>query len=39
VGARVSKSGSATPQARSADQQVIKPGARGVLVTIDSAVR
>jgi len=41
VGARVSKSGSATPQAGDLQgtSEVIKPGARGVLVTIDSAVR
>jgi cytochrome c-type biogenesis protein CcmH len=41
VGARVSKSGSATPQAGDLQgtSQVIQPGARDVLVTIDSAVR
>ena len=41
VGARVSKSGSATPQAGDLEgaSQVIQPGARGVLITIDSAVR
>ncbi len=41
VGARVSKSGSATPQAGDLEgaSQVIQPGARGVLITIDSAVQ
>jgi cytochrome c-type biogenesis protein CcmH len=41
VGARVSKSGSATPQAGDLEgaSQVIQPGARGVIITIDSAVR
>ena len=41
VGARVSKSGSATPQAGDLEgvSQVIRPGARGVLITIDSAVQ
>jgi cytochrome c-type biogenesis protein CcmH len=41
VGARVSKSGTAMPQAGDLEgaSQVIQPGARGVLITIDSAVR
>ena len=41
VGARVSKSGSATPQAGDLEgtSQVIRPGARGVIIIIDSAVR
>ena len=41
VGARVSKSGSATPQAGDLEgaSQVIQPGAHGVIITIDSAVR
>jgi cytochrome c-type biogenesis protein CcmH len=41
VGARVSKSGSATPQAGDLEgaSQVIQPGARGVQITIDRAVR
>ena len=41
VGARVSKSGSATPKAGDLEgaSQAVEPGARGVLVIIDSPVR
>jgi len=41
VGARVSKSGSATPASGDLEgaSQVVRPGARGVLVTIDRAVQ